>query len=115
MPVMNPYPGPNSVLILDNARIHHGGLIEEICEEYGVLLIYLPAYSPDFNPIEKSFHCTKSQLKREGRWAMTVDKAAYILNVAGRVITRSLMQPLIVNSGYTTHHYWKHFNEEMGI
>ncbi|KAG0138963.1 hypothetical protein CROQUDRAFT_22792, partial [Cronartium quercuum f. sp. fusiforme G11] len=31
LPVMNPYPAPYSVLILDNAKIHHGDLIEELC------------------------------------------------------------------------------------
>ncbi|CAG8549466.1 1196_t:CDS:2 [Paraglomus brasilianum] len=25
IPCMNQYPGPNSVLVLDNAKIHHGG------------------------------------------------------------------------------------------
>lgn len=31
--VMNPYPGPHSVLILNNCRIHHVEGIEEMCEE----------------------------------------------------------------------------------
>ncbi|KAJ3709408.1 hypothetical protein DFJ43DRAFT_977439, partial [Lentinula guzmanii] len=30
--VMNPYPGPHSVLILDNCRIHHVEGVEEMCE-----------------------------------------------------------------------------------
>ncbi|KAJ3978476.1 hypothetical protein F5890DRAFT_1375534, partial [Lentinula detonsa] len=29
--VMNPYPGPHSVLILDNCRIHHVEGVEELC------------------------------------------------------------------------------------
>ena len=31
--VMNPYPAPHSVLILDNCRIHHVEGVEEICED----------------------------------------------------------------------------------
>lgn len=31
--VMNPYPGPQSVLVLDNCKIHHVPGVEEMCEE----------------------------------------------------------------------------------
>ena len=45
---------PGSVLVLDNARIHHGGDIEneKMVLEAGCSLLYLPPYSPDFSPIE---------------------------------------------------------------
>lgn len=36
--VMNPYPAPRSVLILDNCRIHHVPGVEELCEERYVIL-----------------------------------------------------------------------------
>lgn len=32
--VMNPYPAPNSVLILDNCRIHHVESVDELCAEW---------------------------------------------------------------------------------
>ena len=32
--VMNPYPAPNSVLVLDNCRIHHVPGVDEMCEEW---------------------------------------------------------------------------------
>lgn len=35
--IMNPYPAPCSVLILDNCRIHHVEGVEEMCEEKYVL------------------------------------------------------------------------------
>jgi hypothetical protein len=35
--IMNPYPAPHSVLILDNCRIHHVPGIEEMCEERCVM------------------------------------------------------------------------------
>lgn len=56
---MNPYPGPNSVIILDNCSTHRTVALREIIEDSGCLLIFLPAYSPDFNPIEESFSCCK--------------------------------------------------------
>ncbi|KAJ8094796.1 hypothetical protein PM082_010007 [Marasmius tenuissimus] len=33
MPHMNPYPAPQSVLVVDNCRIHHVEGVEEVCEE----------------------------------------------------------------------------------
>jgi hypothetical protein len=39
--IMNPYPAPNSVLILDNCRIHHVEGVEELCVEQYALLQYL--------------------------------------------------------------------------
>lgn len=110
LPVMNPYPGVNSVLVLDNARVHHGGLIEELCRDAGVLLVYLPAYSPDMNPIENCFHSMKAQLRREESWYEQEDKARYLLLLAAKVMTRTLLQPLIAYCGYATKLYWQQYN-----
>lgn len=57
---MNPFPGPRSVLIMDNCSTHHSGLIRPMCEAAGVRLEYLPPYSPDISPIEESFSMLKS-------------------------------------------------------
>ena len=48
---MNLFSGPYSVLILDNASIHKGQYIFNLCEQKGIHLIFLPAYSSDFNPV----------------------------------------------------------------
>lgn len=40
------------LLIVDNARIHHAKRVKKYCEEHHIKLIYLPAYSPELNPIE---------------------------------------------------------------
>jgi transposase len=50
---------PRSVLVMDNARIHCSEELQEMCNEAGVLLVYLPPYSPDYNPIEQSFNQIK--------------------------------------------------------
>ena len=55
LPQMNPYPAPRSALVLDNCRIHHNEALVDIVRAAGCLILYLPAYSPDFNPIEESF------------------------------------------------------------
>ena len=53
---------PGSVLVLDNARIHHGGDINKIVSEAGCSVLYLPPYSPDFSPIELAWGWIKSAL-----------------------------------------------------
>lgn len=55
---------PLSVIICDNASIHHNEILQRMCTEAGVLLEYLPPYSPDLNPIETSFAILKSWIRR---------------------------------------------------
>lgn len=57
---MDPFPAPRSVLVLDNATIHRSEELRLMCQQRGVRLEYLPAYSPDLSPIEKSFSCLKA-------------------------------------------------------
>ena len=59
---MNEWPLPNSVLVVDNTAIYKVASIRELVEGHGVCLLYLPAYSPDFNPIELVFSSIKAWL-----------------------------------------------------
>ena len=86
---MEPFPARNSVLVMDNCRIHKHPMIEQMIRERyyksplqaiadvyprGMRCEYLPPYSPDFNPIELAFSAMKYHLRREGdyiRMAMT--------------------------------------------
>jgi len=61
---MNPYPGPRSVLVMDNAPIHKSEQLAQMCRERGVILEFLPPYSPDLNPIEEAFSAIKQYLRR---------------------------------------------------
>jgi len=77
IPECTPFPGPRSVLIMDNAKIHVGEV--RISMKLEVVLIiqeihrlirganmrfeYLPLYSPDYNPIEFTFSIIKAVLK----------------------------------------------------
>jgi transposase len=47
---------------MDNLSAHKGGRVREIVEGRGVELLYLPPYSPDFNPIEQAFSKVKGLL-----------------------------------------------------
>jgi transposase len=64
LPLMGTWPEPKSVLVMDNASFHHTEPIEQMCRDAGVKLVFLPPYSPDFNPIEEFFAELKAFIKR---------------------------------------------------
>jgi len=68
LPKMNPFPGPNSILVMDNASWHKNPAVGALCRDHGVLLWYLPPYSPDFNPIEAFFGDLKAFIRRHYTW-----------------------------------------------
>ena len=69
LPICTPYPGPRSVIIMDNASIHHSQVerLKETARRYGIWIRFLPPYSPDFNPIEESFCDLKAYIRRHYR------------------------------------------------
>ncbi|GBE86874.1 hypothetical protein SCP_1001160 [Sparassis crispa] len=60
---MNPFPQPNSVIVMDNASIHKSQHLADMIEARGMRLLYLPPYSPDFNPIEEAFSAMKAWIR----------------------------------------------------
>jgi transposase len=52
------------VVVMDNLSAHKGERIRELIEERGCELIYLPSYSPDFNPIEEAFSKIKGLVRK---------------------------------------------------
>ena len=55
---------PGDVVIMDNLPAHKVAAVRQTIETAGARLIYLPPYSPDFNPIEKAFSQIKAYLKK---------------------------------------------------
>ena len=51
------------VLMMDNLSAHKAERVKELIEGKGCELIYLPPYSPDYNPIEQAFSKLKSYLR----------------------------------------------------
>jgi transposase len=85
---------------MDNAPVHHGGRIAELCNCLNVLLVYLPPYSPDLNPIEKVFSVLKCQLKRKQLLTGTDDDPDLIKEFLPTFVDTDLMQGLSRGSGY---------------
>jgi transposase len=73
--VLGPELKRGDIVIMDNLPSHKGGRIREAIETAGARLLYLPPYSPDFNPIENAFAKLKALLRKaaertvDGLWA----------------------------------------------
>ena len=61
--VLGPTLRPGDVVVLDNLSVHKVAGLDEVLQRYGARLLYLPPYSPDFNPIELAFSKLKSWLR----------------------------------------------------
>lgn len=59
------YLEPKINIILDNYSVHKSQFVKEICEILNMNLIYLPPYSPQFNPIEQVWRTCKIEIKRK--------------------------------------------------
>ena len=58
---------PRSIVVLDNATIHHSVRVKTIIESTGAKVIYTAPYSPDLNPIEYYFGSYKKCLRKNHR------------------------------------------------
>ena len=64
------------IVVMDNLSSHKGPRIRQMIEAAGASLLYLPPYSPDFNPIENAFAKLKALLRKaaertiEGLWTV---------------------------------------------
>lgn len=63
--VLCPELKPGDTVIMDNLSTHKGAEVEALIKAVGASVRYLPAYSPDLNPIENAFSKLKAQLREK--------------------------------------------------
>lgn len=65
VPILQPFNGTSarSVVVMDNATIHHVERVTQSIHNAGAIIRFLPPYSPDYNPLEESFAKVKCYLK----------------------------------------------------
>lgn len=102
LPHLMPFDGQNcnSIVVMDNASIHHSEKVIELIASVGALLIYLPPYSPDLNPIEEAFSSVKAFLKDHEAIAYTSRDIEIIMQAAFNRISTDVCQGWFSNSGY---------------
>ena len=103
LPKMHIFDGcsPRSIAIMDNCAIHRVQIVEDLFTSAGILLIWLPPYSPDLNPIEEAFSSVKAYLKEHDTILQlrSVDPLP-IIHAAFQNITKQHCNGWISHSGY---------------
>lgn len=79
--VLAPELRPGDIVVMDNLGSHKGAGVRAAIEAAGATLLYLPPYSPEFNPIENAFAKLKAMLRKAA--ARTVEG---LWNAIGRII-----------------------------
>jgi transposase len=80
--VLIPTLAPGDIVIMDNLPAHKAEGVRHAIEGAGCRLLYLPPYSPDFNPIEKAFVKLKAVLRAKAE--RTVEG---LWNTVGQIVT----------------------------
>jgi transposase len=93
------------IVFMDNASVHKVNGLEEAIEARGAIPFFLPAYSPDLNPIEQLFAKLKALLRKIA--AYTLKNAAFTVRSLCKSIASCLKQisraectAYLANSGY---------------
>jgi transposase len=72
-------------LIMDRHPVHRAKIVQNYLKQNNVKFLYLPAYSPELNPIEEAFSKIKQYIKKQK--ARTIDKLLIVLKKAFEIIT----------------------------
>ena len=96
--VLAPTLRPGQMVVMDNLSAHKGGRVKEIVEGRGCELVYLPPYSPDFNPIEQAFSKVKGLLRRSE--ARTREALVEAMGRALSAVSASDARGFFGHSGY---------------
>ena len=96
--VLVPELKPGDIVIMDNLPAHKIKGVQESIEEAKARLVYLPPYSPDFNPIEKAFSKLKAILRKTA--ARTVDGLEEAIGKAIKTFTNEDCRNYFAACGY---------------
>lgn len=91
---------PGDVVIMDNLAAHKVSGVVEAIHGVAANVLYLPAYSPDLNPIEKLWSKIKSLLRRAGPRQM--DALVREIGTAFREVASTECTNYFSSCGYDT-------------
>jgi transposase len=89
---------PGDIVIMDNLSSHKVAGVRHAIEARGASLIYLPAYSPDLNPIEQAFAKLKALLRKAA--ARTVEALWIIIGESLYAFSPTKCANYLANAGY---------------
>jgi transposase len=98
--VLAPQLRPNDIVIMDNLQLHKAARVAEAIETAHASLLYLPPYSPDFNPIENMWSKVKTHLRSAA--ARTFDDLCHAIAAALKTVSGPDCEGFFQNCGYAT-------------
>lgn len=90
---------PGQIIVLDNLSVHKAAQVQDVLAACGCSLLFLPAYSPDFNPIEQAFSKLKAWLRKLS--SRTRDTLIEALAIALDTITPADASAWFYHAGYS--------------
>ena len=102
LPILMPFDGvsPKSIVILDNASIHHVDCVVDTIQSVGALVRFLPPYSPDMNPIEEVFAEIKEYLQANDSVFQATSSPRTMILMAFASVTVHNCESYIRHAGY---------------
>ena len=89
---------PGDIVVMDNLPAHKSQRVTQAIQAVGCSLVYLPPYSPDFNPIENMWSKVKASLRKAA--ARTFDSVVDAVAQALRAVTSDDCQGYFEHCGY---------------
>ena len=96
--VLVPSLEPGQTVVMDNLGAHRPRRIKELIAGQGCELLYLPAYSPDYNPIEEAFSKIKNLLRKIA--ARSKEALVEVLGVALSAVSAEDARGYLEHAGY---------------
>ncbi len=87
------------VVVMDNLNVHKGAQVRQIIEGAGCGLVYLPAYSPDFSPIEGAYSKVKTRVRRAAK--RTQEELVAAIGEAVGAVTANDARGWFTHCGYS--------------
>lgn len=97
--VLGPTLRPGDIVVMDNLLPHKSQEVRSLIEQAGAPVLFLPAYSPDFNPIEKMWSKVKASLR--GAEARTQPALIDAIAAAWQQVTRQDAINWFASCGYS--------------
>ena len=102
LPILQPFNGVNhnSIVVMDNASIHHVPEVVDLIHQKGALVKFLPPYLPDLNPVEQIFSKVKTIMKENDRLLQSFNAPRVLIMMAFAMVTENDCEQFAKCCGY---------------
>lgn len=97
---LGPTLNPGDIVVMDGPRVHRVKGVKEALAEFGATALYLPAYSPELNPIEMTWSWIKQHIRKAA--PRKIGELRTAIAAAWKGLTQDLCTAWIGHSNYRT-------------